>query len=95
MPSDESAHAQIDLVAIDLRELAADTAREVARFYLQPVNLSGLAGSMLLPLVVFRRKPPLLPYLIVAAAGWAAGRMAYQASKDLHDLAAQARDQPD
>ena len=84
--------SEIELPPIPWGEIIPDAARKAAQFYVQPANLSGLAGSVLLPLVVFRHKPPLLPYLIVSLAGWAAGRAAYQASRDLHDLANQARD---
>lgn len=75
-----------------LKEIIPEAAKMAAQFYCEPANLSGLAGSMVLPLVVFRHKPPLIPYLVVAAAGWAAGRMAYQATRDLHYLAEQTRE---
>lgn len=86
---------EIQLIMPDWGQIIPEAARKAAQFYVQPANLSGLAGSVMLPLVVFRHKPPLLPYLIMAAMGWAAGRMAYQASRDLHDLAVQARTEAD
>lgn len=93
MPDSQPDRTVMGLALVNWDELVPEAARRVAEFYMQPINISGLVGSMVLPLVMFRHKPPLVPYLFAALVGWAGGRMAYQATRDLHDLAEYGRSQ--
>lgn len=83
------------LIGLDssAEDLVAKIASSAVRMLRSPENLAGLSGSLLLPLVVFRgRRPPLLPWLVVALMGEYGGRMAWRASQDLRVIAQAAQE---
>jgi hypothetical protein len=62
--------------------------RSALASFRKPENVAGLAGSVLLPLIVFRhRRPPFIPWLIVALAGDQMFRMGYRAQRNLQAIA--------
>jgi hypothetical protein len=83
----------LELEKLDAGEIGANIGRAVAGHLRQPENLAGLAGSVLLPMMVFRGARVPVPLLFLTClAGEAAGRMAYRASRNLEILARAAQD---
>ena len=74
-------------VRLDPEKVGAALARGAAGFLADPENLAAVAGATLLPLIVFRHRPPLLPWLAVALLGDRAGRMAWRTYANLDTLA--------
>jgi hypothetical protein len=81
------------LLRLDPERLATGIARGAVQCFREPENLARFSGATLLPLIVFRgRRPPLIPWLIVALMGDRIGVMAWRAHKNLETIARAAAD---
>lgn len=74
-------------IRLDAEKIGAALAHEAAAFLRDPENLAAVAGATLLPVIVFRHRPPLLPWLAMALIGDRAGRMAWRTYANIETLA--------
>jgi|SRR5450755_996615 hypothetical protein len=78
----------LHLPRLDPERLATGIARGAVQYLREPENLAAVTGATLLPLIVFRgRRPPFIPWLIVALMGDRIGVMAWRAHKNLETIA--------
>lgn len=86
-------HGSLVRFNLDPEELAGKVARGAVTILRDPEALSGVAGAVVLPLIVFRgHKVPLLPLFVICLIGQQGGRMAWRASRDLAAIARAATD---
>ena len=73
---------------LDPERIGGAVARGAVRLARDPEFLAAAAGGTLLPLIVFRgRRPPLIPWLIIALLGEQAGLMAWRSYTNLQVIA--------
>ena len=97
MPRDEDLTTPEHLlhlpVRLDAGDIGSVVAQKMVEILREPENRAYLAGSVLVPLMVFRGKNvPLIPFMVVGFIGAHASRMAYRSYKNLEIIAQAAQD---
>lgn len=88
MPDEETRKGLLVALDLDTGELAAQIGRSVAQAFSDPEKLSGMAGALLLPLIVARgRHLRFAPLFLLALMGERAGLLAYRSYKNLEVIA--------